>query len=75
MKVRSVVLRDVALPLLSQEELGKQQAKNEEVSKVLEELAQRKEEAETQVWDECFTSCHSYTTEAVPVPTHSKGAP
>lgn len=49
MKVRSVVLRDVALPLLSQEELGKQQAKNKEVSKVLEELAQRKEEAETQV--------------------------
>lgn len=42
------VLRDVALPFLPQEELEKQQAKNEELSKVLEELAHRKE-VESQV--------------------------
>lgn len=43
------LLRDVALPLFSQEELDKQQAKSQEASKVLEELAQRKAEVETQV--------------------------
>lgn len=43
------VLRDAALPLFSQEDLDKQKAQNQEVSKVLEELAQRKKEVETQV--------------------------
>lgn len=43
------LLRDVALPLFSQEELDKQQAKSQEASKVLEELAQRKAEVETEV--------------------------
>lgn len=74
-KVRSVfaVLRDVALPLFSQAELDKQRSKNEEASKVLEELAQRKAEAETQVRDECFKSHHSWTAEALSIQTRSEG--
>lgn len=65
---------DVALPLFSQEELDKQAEKNKEVSKVLEELAQRKEEVETQVWDELFTRCHSSSREAVWIQSYSKWA-
>lgn len=43
------VLRDVALPLLSQDELDKQQVEKKKVSDVLEELTQRREELQTQV--------------------------
>lgn len=44
-----VVLRDVALPLLSQDELDKQQAEKKKVSDILEELTQRREELQAQV--------------------------
>lgn len=43
------VLRDVALPLLSQDELDEQQAEKKKVSDVLEGLAQRREELQGQV--------------------------
>lgn len=44
-----VLSSDVALPLLSQDELDKQQAEKKKVSDVLEELTQRREKLQAQV--------------------------